>query len=52
MTNGGANTNRGDGEHNMTPLHWACYSGDIDTVMYLIEELQCDVMLPPLAIEA
>ena len=43
VKSGGANTNRGDGEFNQTPLHCACRSGDIDTIKYLIEELQCDV---------
>ena len=43
VTSSGAITNRGDRNYNQTPLHWACESGDIDTVMYLINELHCDV---------
>ena len=43
VKNGGATTDKGDCSYNQTPLHWACLSGDIDTVMYLIDELHCDV---------
>ena len=38
-----ANVNRGDGYYNRTPLHLACYGGHIDTVKYLVDELQCSV---------
>ena len=43
VKSGGATTDKGDRKNNMTPLHWACRSGDKDTVMYLIEEIHCDV---------
>ena len=38
-----ANVNRGDGLYNRTPLHWACEGGHIDTVKYLVDDLQCSV---------
>ena len=43
VKNGGATTDKGDRTFNRTPLHLACESGDKDTVMYLYEELHCDV---------
>ena len=43
VTSGGAYKNRGHGILKQTPLHLACCGGDIDTIMYLIQELQCDV---------
>ena len=38
-----ANVNRGGGRYNRTPLHCACYGGHIDTVKYLVDDLQCSV---------
>ena len=37
----GAHTDKGDGVHNMTPLHWACGGGDKEVVQYLKEEVGC-----------
>ena len=35
-----ANIKRGDRLYNQTPLHLACWGGHVDTVKYLINDLQ------------
>ena len=43
LVSGGADIEKGSGGLGMTAFHYACWGGDMETVVYLSQEMKCRI---------